>query len=241
MPSTRLHGWPRATVLALLLPFVLSLPSCMTGLLWGARASGSSAAEIDSNGVRAKVDERGLVQVAVRLAEDMPTELGTRVGPAFVGQWLVIDIKHPSPAVAEVLRLQQHGPATRPKFELWLYSDGEVRIEAATVVADDQLAAIHMTPKLRLANAHEEPITVSASASGVLRDPSVDPTAKAPDGAVVAGSLHCWRPPPDGARNSLATRLALTPVTVVMDAALGPVMLLAGAYAMTYMWLGGRG
>ena len=241
MPSTRLHGWPPATFSALLLPIVLSLPSCMTGLLWGARASDSSPACIASHEVRAAVDERGLVQVAVRLAEDLPSELGTRVGPAFVGQWLVVDVQEPIPAVGELVRLQQHGTGTRPRFALWLHEDGDVRIEASTAIPDDQLAAVHVTPKLRIANSHDEPITVSATASGVLRDPTVDPTAKAPEGAVVPGSLNYWRANPNHPHNSVAKRIAFTPVTVAMDVTLGPVMLLAGAYALTYCWLGGRG
>lgn len=233
--------WSRARFLALLLPLLLTLPSCMTSLLWGARDSGSTRAGIDSQQVRVITDARGLVQVAVQLGEDLPEELGRRRGAAFFGQWLVIDVQA-SPAVAEVLRLQQNGFTTDASFAIWLHRDGDVRIDAATTLADEQLDALHMQKGLRVANAHDRPFTVSASANGVLRDAGAAPSATAPPGdRVPLAALHWWRPAADDARHSLPTRLVLTPVTVVMDVALGPVVALAGLYALVYTGLGGRG
>jgi hypothetical protein len=242
MPTRPVHGWPRATLATFLFAFVLTLPSCMTGLLWGARTSGSSRAGIATTGVLATGSDAGTTGLAVRLGDDMPSELGTRVGPAFTGQWLQIDLDAADPALAEVLRLRRAGAADGGSCQLWLHRDGTVRVEASATVPAAQLAAIRVVPRLGIRREADAPLTVRATCGGVLRDPTHAPSARTPDGEVVAdAALNWWRPAADAPRHGLAARLALTPITVVMDAALGPVVLLAGAYALTYEALGGRG
>jgi hypothetical protein len=236
MPNSNSHGWLRATSLALLVPLLLSLPSCMTGLLWCASDKNSHRAGIDTLATTSTLADGGVQSIGVQFAEDLPATVATSLDRAAIGRWFEVRLREPSPALAEIVRLRDAGAASNASFVVWLYHDDDARIEATASVGDAHLADVRVTKGLRIDRDSDQPTQLHAYASGKLL-----PAADAPEGSqpLAGASLSWWQSRSEP--HPLWAKVVLTPVTAAMDVTLMPVLLLAGGYMWVYTELGGRG
>lgn len=235
MPNTDSHGWRRAALLVPLSALLLSLPSCMTALLWCASDRDTHRAGIATTQTTATVADGGVQSIGVQFGEDLPAGVARSFERVAIGRWFEVRLREPSPALAEIVRLRDEGLASNASIVVYLYRDDDARIEATASVDDAHLAAVHLTPGLRVDRDDRKATQLHAYASGNLR-----PVANAPADGQPLGASFGWYEPRHEPR-PLWANVALTPVTVVMDLTLAPVVLLAGGYLWVYTGLGGRG
>jgi len=234
MPSSGSHGWPRATSLALSMSLLLSLPSCMTAMLWNARHHDSSTETAATSATRCDSDADGARSLLVRLADDLPPE-SSKLGQLFAGQWIACDFEAPAPDLAELLRLHAAGVCDDVSVRLHVYGNDNAQVEARAHLASSRLGEVHLAPGLVVTPNEKERTELVARISGKLRLAEPPPT----DDASTAPARVAWYKHDDTAFG-VPVKVVLTPVTLVMDVAFAPVLVVGLGYMWMYHWFGGR-
>jgi hypothetical protein len=237
MPSPLSHGRRRAAFSLLFAVLLASLPSCTTAVLWGGKSKSSHRDSIATLATAVDLRDDGLHALGVLLAEPLPADFGGGIDePTASGDWVVLELKEPDAALAEMLRLQAILPGERRPFELWL-GDDDAHVLASLQLSDAQLAGVRLAPDMSVAR-DEKGTRLQVSVYGRLqrRDAFTgsDPTVRAIE-------LAWYRPSPSERRVSVPAAIALTPVTVALDIVVLPAALVFGGWVLVYHSLGGRG
>jgi hypothetical protein len=214
---------------------LLSLPSCMTAMLWNARHHDSSTETAATSASRCDSDADGARSLVVRLADDLPAE-SSKLGFVFAGQWLACDFAAPAPGLTELLRLHAAGACDDIDVRLHVYGNDNAQVEARAHLAASRLGEVHVAPGLAVTPQERERTELVARISGKLRLAEPPPS----DGASTAPARVAWYKHRDEAFG-VPVKVVLTPVTLVMDVAMGPVVLVTIGYMSMYQWFGGRG